>query len=68
MAKPQWLKVVRACAANRTCPAFLSNMSLRTGVPMQSGFIYLVAVMDWRSRFVLAWGLEQHSGARYSRP
>lgn len=28
-----------------------------TYIPMQRGFLYLVAVMDWRSRFVLAWEL-----------
>lgn len=28
-----------------------------TYVPMVSGFMYLVAVMDWWSRFVLAWRL-----------
>lgn len=28
-----------------------------TYVPMQRGFMYLVAIMDWWSRFVLAWGL-----------
>lgn len=28
-----------------------------TYVPMQSGFMYLVAVMDWWSRYVLAWEL-----------
>jgi putative transposase len=28
-----------------------------TYVPMQKGFMYLVAVMDWWSRFVLAWAL-----------
>ena len=28
-----------------------------TYVPMQSGFMYLVAVMDWSSRYVLAWEL-----------
>ena len=28
-----------------------------TYVPMQSGFMYLVAVMDWWSRYVLAWRL-----------
>jgi transposase InsO family protein len=26
-----------------------------TYVPMQGGFLYLVAVMDWFSRFVLSW-------------
>ena len=28
-----------------------------TYVPMTSGFMYLVAIMDWYSRYVLAWGL-----------
>jgi putative transposase len=28
-----------------------------TDVPMQGGFLYLVAVMDWFSRFVLSWEL-----------
>ena len=28
-----------------------------TYIPMQHGFMYLVAVMDWWSRYVLSWGL-----------
>ncbi len=28
-----------------------------TYIPMQGGFLYLVAVMDWFSRFVLSWEL-----------
>jgi putative transposase len=28
-----------------------------TYIPMARGFLYLVAVMDWRSRYVLAWRL-----------
>lgn len=28
-----------------------------TYVPMQRGFMYLVAIMDWWSRYVLAWAL-----------
>ena len=28
-----------------------------TGIPTRSGFLYLVAVMDWFSRFVLSWEL-----------
>ena len=28
-----------------------------TYVPMQQGFMYLVAVMDWYSRYVLSWRL-----------
>jgi transposase InsO family protein len=29
-----------------------------TYVPMATGFMYLVAVMDWWSRYVLGWLLE----------
>lgn len=28
-----------------------------TYIPMQKGFMYLVAVIDWYSRYVLSWGL-----------
>jgi putative transposase len=28
-----------------------------TYVPMPQGFMYLVAIMDWYSRYVLAWQL-----------
>ena len=28
-----------------------------TYIPMRGGFLYLVAVMDWFSRFVLSWEL-----------
>lgn len=28
-----------------------------TYIPMRRGFLYLVAIMDWHSRFVLAWRL-----------
>ena len=28
-----------------------------TYIPMQRGFLYLVAIMDWHSRKVLAWRL-----------
>ena len=26
-----------------------------TYIPMARGFLYLVAIMDWHSRYVLAW-------------
>ena len=29
-----------------------------TYIPVRGGFFYLVAVMDWASRFVLAWELD----------
>lgn len=28
-----------------------------TYIPMAEGYMYLVAIMDWHSRYVLAWGL-----------
>ena len=28
-----------------------------TDIPMARGFLYLVAIMDWHSRYVLAWRL-----------
>ncbi len=28
-----------------------------TYIPMPHGFMYLVAIMDWYSRFVIAWQL-----------
>ena len=28
-----------------------------TYLPMARGFLYLVAIMDWHSRYVMAWGL-----------
>lgn len=36
-----------------------------TYIPMQSGFMYLVAVMDWFSRFVLAWGVSNTQDADF---
>ena len=28
-----------------------------TYITMQKGFVYLVAIMDWNSRYVLSWEL-----------
>lgn len=36
-----------------------------TYVPMQYGFMYLVAVMDWWSRYVLAWALSNTMEAEF---
>ena len=36
-----------------------------TYVPMAYGFLYLVAVMDWWSRFVLAWALSNSLDAEF---
>jgi putative transposase len=36
-----------------------------TYIPMQQGFMYLVAVMDWWSRYVLAWSLSNTMDAEF---
>jgi putative transposase len=36
-----------------------------TYIPMESGFMYLVAVIDWFSRFVLAWGVSNTQDADF---
>ncbi len=36
-----------------------------TYVPLRRGFLYLVAVMDWYSRYVLAWELSNTLEARF---
>jgi putative transposase len=33
-----------------------------TYIPIGRGFLYLVAIMDWASRAVLAWRLSEHHG------
>ena len=36
-----------------------------TYVPIEGGFMYLVAVMDWHSRYVLSWRLSNTLDARF---
>lgn len=36
-----------------------------TYIPMQKGFLYLIAVMDWHSRRVLSWRLSNTLGADF---
>lgn len=36
-----------------------------TYVPMRRGFLYLVAIMDWASREVLAWRLSNTMDAAF---
>ena len=48
---PYLLKGLRIERANHVWCADI------TYIPVQRGFLYLVAIMDWASRFVLAWRL-----------
>jgi putative transposase len=36
-----------------------------TYIPVRRGFLYLVAIMDWASRHVLAWRLSNTMNARF---
>ena len=44
--------LLRGVTVNRPDQVWCSDI---TYLPMPSGFVYLVAVMDWFSRYVLAW-------------
>ena len=55
------------CPEHRIYPYLLRNVSIErpnqvwsadiTYVPLRRGFMYLVAVLDWHSRYVLSWEL-----------
>lgn len=57
----------KPCADHKLYPYLLKNVPITrpnqvwstdiTYVPMKQGFLYLVAVMDWYSRYVLSWEL-----------
>jgi putative transposase len=63
-AKP---RTTRRNVQHRVFPYLLRDLEIRrkdqvwstdiTYVPLQRGFMYLVAVMDWHTRYVLAWRL-----------
>lgn len=36
-----------------------------TYIPMRAGFLYLVAVMDWHSRFIVSWRLSNSMDASF---
>jgi putative transposase len=60
---------------HRICPYLLEGLEITgpdqvwcsdiTYVPMAYGFMYLVAVMDWWSRYVLAWELSNTLDAEF---
>lgn len=60
-------RTTRPAAGHKIYPYLLRNVTIArpdhvwssdiTYVPMRHGFLYLVAVMDWFSRYVLAWRL-----------
>ena len=46
--------LLRDVLIERPCQAWCADI---TYIPLQRGFLYLVAVMDWLSRAVLSWEL-----------
>jgi putative transposase len=60
-------RTTRPSAGQKIYPYLLGNLAITrpdqvwstdiTYVPMRQGFLYLVAVMDWFSRYVLSWRL-----------
>ena len=61
--------------AHRVYPYLLRNMTIDrpdqvwcadiTYIPVQRGFLYLIAIMDWATRHVLAWRLSNTMDARF---
>jgi putative transposase len=62
-------------AGHKVYPYLLSGMSITrpnqvwtadiTYIPMERGFLYLVAIMDWYSRYVLSWRLSNTLDAAF---
>lgn len=46
--------LLKGLEVNRSNQVWASDI---TYVPMKKGFLYLVAIIDWHSRFVLSWNL-----------
>ena len=68
-------RTTRPAAGHKIYPYLLRNVAIErpdqvwssdiTYIPMRHGFVYLVAVMDWFSRYVLAWRLSNTLDGRY---
>jgi len=65
----------KPAAEHKVYPYLLGGLSIErvnqvwcsdiTYIPMSKGFLYLVAIMDWHSRAVLAWRLSNTLGADF---
>jgi len=71
----QRLKTSKPAAAHKIYPYLLGGIAIDrvnqvwcsdvTYIPMAKGFLYLVVIMDWVSRAVLAWRLSNTLGAEF---
>ena len=57
-----WPYLLRGLAIERANHVWCADI---TYIPVRRGFLYLVAVMDWASRYVLAWQLSNTLDARF---
>ncbi len=54
--------LLKGLTIDRPGQVFCSDI---TYVPMRTGFLYLVAVMDWHSRFIVSWRLSNSMDASF---
>ncbi len=57
-----WPYLLRSLTIERPNHVWCADI---TYIPVQRGFLYLVAIMDWASRFVLAWRLSNTLDASF---
>ena len=57
-----WPYLLRGMTIERANQVWCADI---TYIPVRRGFLYLVAVMDWASRYVLAWQLSNTLDARF---
>ena len=57
-----WPYLLRNAVIDRPNQVWCADISY---IPMQRGFLYLVAIMDWHSRKVLAWRLSNNMDADF---
>ena len=68
-------RTTRPAAGHKIYPYLLRNLAITrpdqvwssdiTYIPLRHGFLYLVAVMDWYSRYVLSWRLSNTLEGRF---
>jgi len=71
----QWPNTSKPAPESKVYPYLLGGLRIEqvnqvwcadiTYIPMPKGFLYLVAIMDWHSRPVLAWQLSNTLGADF---
>ena len=57
-----WPYLLQECVIDRPNQVWCADI---TYIPMRRGFLYLVAIMDWHSRKVLAWRLSNSMDADF---